>query len=212
MPALNLIIADDHHLVRSGLCKLIAQHPDLQVVAECRTGRETLTALDAHPCNLLLLDLSLPDMSGLDVLKSARIRHPTLSVLVVSGYPERQFGINVLRAGAKGFIGKGVDEEELLRAIRIVARGGRYVGSELADLLVSGMHTHSDQPTHSMLSAREFQIFCRLAEGRTVSGIAAKLSLSVKTVSTYRTRLLEKMGMKTNADITTYAVRNSIVQ
>ena len=189
MPALNLIIADDHQLVRSGLCKLIAQHSDLHVAAECRTGRETLTALDTHPCNVLLLDLSLPDMSGLDVLKSAQIRHPTVAVLVVSGYPERQFGINVLRAGARGFIGKGVDEAELLRAIRVVARGSRYVGPELADLLVNGMNGDGDQPTHNILSAREFQIFCRLAEGRTVSNIAIKLSLSVKTVSTYRTRL-----------------------
>ena len=211
MPALNLIIADDHHLVRSGLCRLISKHSDLHVAAKCGTGRETLTALDAHPCNVLLLDLSLPDMSGLDVLKSARIRHPAVAVLVVSGYPERQFGINVLRAGAKGFIGKGIDEVELLRAIRVVAHGGRYVGPELADLLINGMDADSDQPTHNLLSAREFQIFCRLAEGRTVSNIAVKLSLSIKTVSTYRTRLLEKMGMKTNADITTYAVRNSIV-
>ena len=162
MPALNLIIADDHHLVRSGLCKLIAQHSDLHVAAECGTGREALTALDAHPCHVL--------------------------------------------------IGKGVDEAELLRAIRVVAHGGRYVGPELADLLVNGMDADSDQPTHNLLSAREFQIFCRLAEGRTVGNIAVKLSLSVKTVSTYRARLLEKMGMKTNADITTYAVRNSIVQ
>jgi two-component system, NarL family, invasion response regulator UvrY len=212
MPALNLIIADDHHLVRSGLCKLIAEQSDLHVAAQCRTGRETLMALDAHPCNVLLLDLSLPDMSGLDVLRTTRIRYPAVCVLVVSGYPERQFGINVLRAGAKGFIGKGVDEAELLRAIRIVARGSRYVGPELADLLVNGMDADSDQPTHNLLSAREFQIFCRLAEGRTVSEIAGKLALSIKTVSTYRTRLLDKMGMKTNADITTYAVRNSIVQ
>jgi two-component system, NarL family, invasion response regulator UvrY len=198
--------------VRSGLSKLIAEQADLHVAAECRTGRETLTALDTQPCNVLLLDLSLPDMSGLDVLKSARIRNPSLAVLVISGYPERQFGINVLRAGAKGFIGKGVDEAELLRAIRVVARGGRYVGPELTDLLINGLDVDSAQPTHNLLSAREFQIFCKLAEGRTVTAIAGKLSLSIKTVSTYRTRLLEKMGMKTNADLTTYAVRNSIVQ
>lgn len=212
MPALNLIIADDHHLVRAGLCKLIAEQPDLHLVTQCRTGREALTALDSQPCNVLLLDLSLPDMSGLDVLKSARIRHPAVAVLVVSGYPERQFGINVLRAGAKGFIGKGVDELELLRAIRTVGRGSRYVGPELADLLVNGMDSDSDQPTHNMLSAREFQIFCRLAEGLGITEIAGKLSLSVKTVSTYRSRVLEKMGMKNNADMTTYAIRNSIVQ
>ena len=117
----------------------------------------------------------------------------------------------MLRAGAKGFSGNGIDETELPRAIRVVAHGGRYVGPELADLLVNGMDVDTDQPTHNLLSAREFQIFCRLAEGRTVSDIAVKLSLGIKTVRTYRTRLLEKMGMKTNADITTYAVRNSIV-
>ena len=137
---------------------------------------------------------------------------PSVAVLVVSGFPERQFGINVLRAGASGFISKGADEAELLRAVRTVARGGRYVGPELAELLVNGMDADADQPTHSVLSAREFQIFCKLAEGRSVTEIANKLCLSVKTVSTYRSRLLEKMGMKTNADITTYAIRNSLIQ
>ena len=176
------------------------------------TGRETLTALDAHPCNVLLLDLSLPDMSGLDVIKSAQLRHPEVAVLVVSGFPERQFGINVLRAGAQGFIGKGVDESELLRAIRTVGRGSRYVGPELADLLVNGMGSNPGLPAHNILSAREFQIFCRIAEGRSVTEIAGKLFISVKTVSTYRSRLLEKMSMKTNADITAYAIHNSLIQ
>jgi DNA-binding NarL/FixJ family response regulator len=212
MPALNLIIADDHHLVRAGLCKLITEQADLHLAAQCRTGQETIAALAAQPCHVLLLDLSLPDMSGLDVLKSTRLKHPAVAVLVVSGYPERQFGINVLRAGAKGFISKGVDETELLRAIRTVARGNRYVGPELADLLINGMDVDADQPPHNVLSQREFQIFCKLAEGRSVTEIANKLSLSVKTVSTYRSRLLEKMGMKTNADITSYAIRNNLVQ
>lgn len=212
MPALSLIIADDHQLVRAGLCKFIAEQTDLHVVAQCRTGKETLAALADRPCHVLLLDLSLPDMSGLDVLKAARARHPTVAVLVVSGFPERQFGINVLRAGARGFISKGADETELLRAVRTVARGGRYVGPELADLLVNGMDADVDQPIHSVLSPREFQIFCQLAEGCSVTEIANKLCLSVKTVSTYRSRLLEKMGMKTNADITSYAIRNSLIQ
>jgi DNA-binding NarL/FixJ family response regulator len=212
MPALNLIIADDHQLVRAGLCKMIAEQPDLNLTAQCRTGKETMAALGSHPCNVLLLDLSLPDMSGLDVLKSTRLRHPAVAVLVVSGFPERQFGINVLRAGAKGFISKGADEAELLRAVRTVARGNRYVGPELADLLINGMDADADQPTHNILSEREFQIFCKLAEGRSVTEIATKLSLSVKTVSTYRSRLLVKMGMQTNADITAYAIRNSLIQ
>jgi DNA-binding NarL/FixJ family response regulator len=212
MPALSLIIADDHQLVRAGLCNLIDSQPDLEVSAQCRTGKEALAALATQPCHALLLDLSLPDMSGLDVLKAVRSHHPNVAVLVLSGFPEKQFGINVLRAGANGFISKGVDEPELLRAVRTVARGGRYIGPELAELLVGGMDKDADQPAHSVLSEREFQIFCKLAEGRSVTEIANKLCLSVKTVSTYRSRLLEKMGMKTNADITTYAIRNSLLQ
>ncbi len=212
MPALSLIIADDHQLVRAGICELMAAQSDLKVVAQCRTGKETLAALQVHPCHELVLDLSLPDMSGLDVIKAARLQHPSVAVLVLSGYPERQFGINVLRAGAHGFVSKGVDEAELLRAVRTVARGGRYVGPELADLLVNGMDADANIPAHSVLSEREFQIFCKLAAGRSVTDIANKLCLSVKTVSTYRSRLLEKMGMKTNADITSYAIRNSLIQ
>jgi DNA-binding NarL/FixJ family response regulator len=212
MPALSLIIADDHHLIRAGLSNLLASQSDLRVTAQCRTGREALEALGSQPCQVLLLDLALPDISGLDVLKTARTRYPSVAVLVVSGYPERQFGINVLRAGANGFISKGADEAELLRAVRIVARGGRYVGPELAELLVNGMDADVDQPLHSTLSEREFQIFCKLADGRSVTEIANQLFLSVKTISTYRSRLLEKMGMHTNADITSYAIRNSLIR
>lgn len=212
MAALSLIIADDHHLVRTGLRHLIDAQSDFEVVAQCRTGKETLAALKSQTCHVLLLDLSLPDMSGLDVLKATRVQHPSVAVLVVSAYPERQFGINVLRAGANGFISKSAEEPELLRAVRAVARGGRYVGPELADMLINGMNGVADQPPHSVLSEREFQIFCKLAEGRSVTEIAKKLCLSVKTVSTYRSRVLEKMGMHTNADITSYAVRNSLVQ
>ena len=123
MPALSVIVADDHQLVRAGLSQLIGAQSDLKVIAQCRTGKEALSALQAQVCHVLLLDLSLPDMSGLDVLKSVRTHYPAVSVLILSGFPERQFGINVLRAGANGFISKGVDEAELLRAIRAVARG-----------------------------------------------------------------------------------------
>jgi DNA-binding NarL/FixJ family response regulator len=210
--ALSLIIADDHQLVRAGLNLLIDGQADLRVTAQCKTGKEALEALKAQSCQVLLLDLSLPDMSGLDVLKFAREHYPGVAVLVLSGFPERQFGINVLRAGASGFVSKSVDEAELLRAVRTVARGKRYVGPELADLLVNGMDADAEKPPHSVLSEREFQIFCKLAEGRSVTEIANKLFLSVKTVSTYRSRLLEKMSMKTNADITSYAIRNNLIQ
>lgn len=171
-----------------------------------------IAALKDGICNVLLLDLSLPDMSGLDVLKHVRTHHDGVAVLVLSGYPEKQFGINVLRGGAHGFLSKSADESELLRALRMVARGSRYVGPELADLLLASMDGTGEQPRHGILSEREFQIFVKLAEGKTVTEIAGKLFLSVKTVSTYRSRILEKMGMKTNADITYYAIKNSLLQ
>ena len=132
MPQASVIIADDHQLVRTGLKQVIASQPDLRVVAECRTGKEVLALLQTEACNVLLLDLSLPDMSGLDVLKHVRSHHDGIAVLVLSGYPEKQFGLNVLRGGAHGFISKGVDDAELLRAVRMVSRGSRYVGPELA--------------------------------------------------------------------------------
>lgn len=212
MPQASVIIADDHQLVRTGLKQVIASQPDLRVVAECRTGKEVLALLQTEACNVLLLDLSLPDMSGLDVLKHVRTHHDGVAVLVLSGYPEKQFGINVLRGGAHGFLSKSADESELLRALRMVARGSRYVGPELADLLLASMDGTGEQPRHGILSEREFQIFVKLAEGKTVTEIAGKLFLSVKTVSTYRSRILEKMGMKTNADITYYAIKNSLLQ
>ncbi|MET0292968.1 MAG: response regulator transcription factor [Steroidobacteraceae bacterium] len=211
MNSLSVILVDDHQLVRAGLRQTIGAQPDIRIVAECSSGREALNALRSNPCNVLLLDLSLPDMSGLDVLKHVRTHHEGVAVLILSGYPEAQFGLNVLRGGASGFVSKSAGEADLLRAIRQVARGNRYVGPELADLLVNGLNGTGNEPLHSVLSEREFQIFCKLAEGVSVTEIAQKLFLSVKTVSTYRTRILEKMGMKTNADITTYAIKNSLL-
>jgi DNA-binding NarL/FixJ family response regulator len=212
MPALRVLIADDHQIVRSGLKQMIAGQTDMKLVGECRTGREVITQMRGEPVYVLLLDLSLPDMSGLDVLRQIKAHHASVAVLVVSGYPESQFGLNVLRAGASGFISKGVDEPELVRAVRMVARGHRYVGSELADQLVAGVQGDPNGPRHSVLSEREFQIFCKLAEGISVSEIAAKLFLSVKTVSTYRSRILEKMAMRSNADMTYYAIKNGLLQ
>ena len=135
-----------------------------------------------------------------------------VGVLILSAFPEAQYGLNVLRGGASGFVGKGTEESELFRAIRTVARGGRYVGPDLADLLVAGVRGDPNAPLHSILSEREFQVLCKLAAGRAVSDIAGELCLSVKTVSTYRTRVLDKMHLETNADLTTYALRNGLIQ
>jgi two-component system, NarL family, invasion response regulator UvrY len=212
MPATRIAIVDDHQLVRLGLKQVVESQPDFAWAGEARTGREALDLLRGAPIDVVLLDLSLPDMSGLDVLRQLRAHHESIVILVLSAYPEKQYGLNVLRAGASGFVSKTADDAELCRAIRASVRGGRYVSPELAELLVSGIQGASGEPPHSALSEREFQIFCKLAEGKTVSEIAAKLYLSVKTVSTYRTRILEKMGMKTNADITYYAIKNELLQ
>ncbi len=213
MPAIRIAVVDDHQLVRIGLKHVIDSQPDFAWSWEARTGREALQLLRSTAIDVLLLDLSLPDMSGLDVLRQIKAHHDSVATLVLSAYPEMQYGLNVLRAGASGFVSKSTDDAELCRAIRAAVRGGRYVSPELAELLVSGIQGGAPgEPRHSVLSEREFQIFCKLAEGRSVSEIAGKLFLSVKTVSTYRTRILEKMGMKTNADITYYAIKNNLLQ
>jgi two-component system, NarL family, invasion response regulator UvrY len=212
MPAIRVAIVDDHQLVRIGLKQVIESQTDFSWAGEACSGREALALLRDTPVDVLLLDLSLPDISGLDVLRHVRAHHESVATLVLSAYPETQYGINVLRAGASGFVSKTADESELCRAIRASVRGGRYVSPELAGILVSGMQGAPGEPRHSVLSEREFQIFCKLAEGESVSEIAAKLFLSVKTVSTYRARILEKMAMKTNADITYYAIKNNLVQ
>jgi two-component system, NarL family, invasion response regulator UvrY len=212
MPSIRVAVVDDHQLVRIGLKQIIEGQTDFAWVGEAKNGREALTMLRGTPCDVLLLDLSLPDMSGLDVLRQIKAHHETVATLVLSAYPENQYGLNVLRAGASGFLSKTADDGELCRAIRAAMRGGRYVSPELAEMLVSGLQGAPGEPRHSVLSEREFQIFCKLAEGKSVSEIAAKLFLSVKTVSTYRTRILEKMAMKTNADITYYAIKNNLLQ
>ncbi len=209
---IRVLLTDDHPVVRTGLKQLIESQPDFRVVGESNTGRSTLTLARSTPSDVLLLDLALPDMSGLDVLKQLKSHLSELAVLVLSGYSESQYGLNVLRAGASGYIGKGVEATELFRAIRTVARGGRYVGPELANVLVAGLTGDGNGPLHGNLSQREFQIFCKLAAGTSVSQIAAMLFLSVKTVSTYRARILEKMHMKSNADMTYYAIKNDLIQ
>jgi two-component system, NarL family, invasion response regulator UvrY len=212
MPSTRVAVVDDHELVRIGLKQIIEAESDFTWVGDASTGREALDMLRSKPCDVLLLDLSLPDMSGLDVLRRIKSHHETVATLVLSGYPEKQYGLNVLRAGASGFVSKTAAPDELCRAIRAAVRGGRYVSPELAEVLVNGMQGVLGEPPHTALSEREFQIFCKLAEGQSVTEIGAALFLSVKTVSTYRTRILEKMGMKSNADMTYYAIKNDLVQ
>ncbi len=207
----RVLIADDHAVVRAGLRQFLVEDRGISAIGEASTGRETLDRLRAESWDLVILDIGMPDRSGIDILQQIRAVHDRTRVLVLSGYPERQYALNVLRAGASGFIEKGTAPEELLRAVRAVLQGRRYVSATLAEQLVGELDSDADKPLHSRLSEREFQVFCKLAAGRAVSEIAAELCLSVKTVSTYRSRILAKMSFHTNADLTSYALRNQLI-
>ena len=208
----RVLIADDHAVVRAGFKQFLEADPTISVVGEAASGNETLDCLRRQDWDLVLLDIHMPDRSGLDVLRYIQTGHPGVRVLVMSGLPEQQYAVNVLRAGASGYLSKDSSPDELMKAVRAVLAGRRYISTALAEILVADLDGESDKPLHARLSAREFQIFCKLAAGRGVSDIANELSLSVKTVSTYRSRILEKMSFSANADITSYALRNGLIQ
>ena len=208
---IRLGLFDDHDIVRAGFRHILESHPDVQIVAEGGTAREALAAVRGTPMDVLLCDLSMPDLSGIDVLRQVRGGHPELSILILSAYSEEQYGLNVLKAGASGFLSKELAPDQLVAAVRTVAAGRRYVSPKLAEMLAGGLTGDIEQPPHLKLSEREFQIFAKLAVGRSVTEIANDLCLSTKTVSTYRARLLEKMNFRTNADLTQYAVRQRLI-
>ncbi len=209
---LQILLVDDHDMVREGFRRLLSDHPRLLVAAEARSVAEALAVLARQVFDVVLLDLFLPDGSGTDVLKSVGKQRPATPVLVLSGFSEEQYGVNMLRAGAAGFISKSCTAEQLVDAIDTVSRGKRYTSPHLADLLGRSAGESSGASRHQRLSRREFQIFCSLAAGKTVTEIGESLFISVKTVSTYRSRLMEKMGLKTNSELTYYAVKNGLIQ
>lgn len=209
----RILIADDHAVVRAGLRQLLSADSAVDEIGEAATGQQTLERLRESAWDLLILDIAMPDRGGLDILKHVRSGHPDTRILILSGFPERQYGINVLRAGAHGFLGKESAPEELTKAVHAILAGRRYISPTMSELLISEIDgSDADKPMHLQLSEREFQIFCKLASGAAVSDIARELCLSVKTVSTYRSRVLEKLNFKTNADITSYALRNGLIQ
>ena len=210
----RVLIADDHAVVRAGYRQFLEADPSITEVGEAASGSETLDALRRKGWDLLLMDIHMPDRSGLDILKHVTTGYPDVRVLIMSGLPEEQYARNVLRAGASGYLSKGGSADELLKAVRLVLSGRRYVSASLAESMAADLENPRDQnqPPHTNLSTREFQIFRKLAAGAGVGEIAKELSLSVKTVSTYRSRILEKMGFKSNADITGYALRNGLIQ
>ena len=209
---IKLGLFDDHDIVRAGFRYILSQHSDIDIVCEGATGREALAGIRANPLDVCLIDLSLPDLSGMDVLRQAKGSKPELAILILSAFSEEQYGLNVLKAGASGFVSKELAPDQLVAAVRTVAAGRRYVSPKLAEMLAAGLTQDIEQPAHLRLSEREFQIFSKLAVGRSVTEIANDLCLSTKTVSTYRARLLEKMNFRTNADLTQYAMRNNLMQ
>jgi len=210
----RVLIADDHAVVRAGYKQFLDAEPSITDVGEAASGNEALDALRRKDWDLLLMDIHMPDRSGLDILKHVTSGYPDVRVLIMSGLPEEQYARNVLRAGASGYLSKGGSPEEFLKAVRLVLNGRRYVSAALAESMAADLENPRDQnqPLHTALSTREFQIFCKLAAGSSVGSIGEELSLSVKTVSTYRSRILEKMSFSSNADMTSYALRNGLIQ
>jgi DNA-binding NarL/FixJ family response regulator len=209
---IRLLIADDHAIVRAGLKQFIADQVDMEVVGEAATGDECISLVRAGEFDVVLLDISMPDKNGIDTLKAIKHAKPDLPVLMLSGFAEEQYAVNLLRAGASGYVNKEAASTQLVGAIRTAVRGRKYVSANLAQVLADGVSGDSEAPLHATLSQREFQIFTKLSGGMPVSKIAEELHLSVKTVSTYRSRVLEKMGMKTNADLTYYAIKNRLIE
>ena len=208
---IRVLIADDHPIVRQGLQQILGDTPEMRVVGEATNGQEALDMVRAEAWDVVVLDISMPDHSGLDILKQLTSERPGLPVLVLSMYSEDQFAMRVLKAGARGYLTKESAPEELVKAIRKVVSGGTYVSACLAEKLAFDIGADSSKLPHEALSDREFQVLRLIAAGKSVKEIAAELSLSVKTVSTYRARLLEKMNLETNAELIHYAIQNHLI-
>jgi DNA-binding NarL/FixJ family response regulator len=208
---IRALIADDHAVVRQGLKQILGDTPEMVVAGEATTGQEVLDKVRAETWDVVVLDISMPDRSGLDVLKQLRSERPKLPVLVLSMHSEDQYAVRVLKAGASGYLTKDSAPDELVKAIRKVVSGGRYVSSFLAEKLAFEIGTDSSRLPHETLSDREFQVLRLIAAGESVTEIAAELCLSVKTVSTYRARMLEKMNLTTNAELMHYAMQNHLI-
>lgn len=208
----RVVICDDHAIVRKGVREILTETPDIQVVGEACNWQELLVLLAANQVDLVLLDISMPDRNGLDILKQLKHDCPAVKVLMLSMYPEEQYAIRALRAGASGYLTKESALDELVKAVEKVAAGGKYLSSALSDKLISNFGSPRSESPHETLSDREFQVLGMIASGKSMTEIAVELSISVKTVSTYRARILEKMDLKNNVELTSYALKHHIVK
>jgi len=208
---IKVCIADDHAIVRRGLKQIISETSDMLIADEAGSGEELLKKVFDSHYDVVLLDISLPGTSGLEVMKQLKRNKSKLPVLILSIYPEEQYAIRALKAGASGYLTKESAPEELVTAIRKIYHGGKYVSSSLVEKLISQLDVYEERPCHTMLSDREYQVMCMFASGKKVTEIAEQLSLSIQTVSTYRSRILEKMEMRTIAEIVRYAVEHNLM-
>jgi DNA-binding NarL/FixJ family response regulator len=209
---IKVLIADDHAILREGVRQILAETKDIVVADEAANGQEVLDRVSKKKYDVIVLDINMPGRNGLEVLKEVKARQPDLPVIILSMYPTEQYGVRVFKLGASGYLTKDVVSDELITAIRKVYMGGRYINPVLAEKLAAALSDKSPQAPHEALSDREYQVLCMIGAGKSTKHIAQELSLSVKTVSTYRTRILEKMKMENNAELTRYVIENRLVQ
>ena len=207
---IRVIIVDDHPVVRRGLKQIIEDEPDMEVAGEAINAGECFSLVQKTDCTLVVLDITLPDRNGFDVLKQLKYEHPNLPILILSVHPEEQYGLRFIKAGAAGYLMKEGAPDELVKAIRKVNVGGKYISASLAEKLVSHLDAFN-KPPHENLSNREFQILCMIAQGKSLKNIADELCIGEKTVSTYRSRIMEKMKIGTNSGLTRYALENKLI-
>lgn len=208
---IRIFVADEQAVVREGVKRIAGDTTDLFVVGEAGDNQEVLSNITAQACDVVLMDISLTGRGGLEVLQEIRTKHPRLPILIFSTHAKHHYVTRAFKAGATGYLTKNCAPEELATALRKVARGGRYVDTVVAELLASEISMDTEKPLHAALSDRELQVLCLIGVGKTVSEIAQELWLSVKTVSTYRARILEKMQLKTTADLMHYAIHQQLV-
>jgi two-component system, NarL family, invasion response regulator UvrY len=208
---LRVLITDDHALIRRGLRQVLEEGLGGVLVGEAKDAREALEQIIKHEWSVVVMDITMPGRSGLGILRDIKLARPHLPVLILSMHPEEQFAVRVLKSGAAGFIPKESAPEELIKAIKKVVAGGRYVTAAFAEKMAFDLSAQGEKPPHELLSDREFQVLRMIASGKAVGQVAEELSLSVKTISTYRARILEKMRMQNNAELTHYAIKHQLV-
>ncbi|HMQ78767.1 MAG TPA: response regulator transcription factor [Ignavibacteria bacterium] len=208
---IKILIADDHSVVRRGIKQILSDETDMQVLGEASNSDEIFSQLEKQPWDLLILDITMPGKSGLDCLIEIKQKKPELKILILSMHPEEEIAVRAIKTGADGYLNKDSVPGELIRAIKKVINGGKYISSSLAETLIFSVNKDAGKEPHDDLSEREFQVLCLLASGYSLTQIADKFSLSVKTISTYRSRILEKMDLKSNVDLTHYAIKHKLV-